>query len=105
MNRWLSDIEDAPIVSCYDDPQPTPQEWVCGCVTATYITDRDGLRGGRPFEMRLVDRCQSSRCRVRRALLDGLLHREDLLSSRDWPWTTDALLTANAALMGEQQRG
>lgn len=39
--------------------------------------------------------------RERRLMLDALLAREDLLSSRDWPWTTDALRDAYERLVRE----
>lgn len=86
-------VEDAPVLSCHDLPQPYPQEWPCGCVTDSYVTDRDALAGEKPFEMRWVYRC-SRRCAIRRLMVDALLVREDLLSSHDWPWTNDVLLQA-----------
>jgi hypothetical protein len=99
--RWNPDTEHAPVLTCHDYPQASPQEWDCGCVTATHITDRDALAGERPFEMRWTLRCERSRCAIRRMMLDALLVREDLLSSRDWPWTTDTLLAAFQRLDAE----
>lgn len=96
-------LAEALVVSRHDRPQPSPQEWECGCVTAVYITDADALAGGRPFEMRLAVKCTSGRCAIRRMALDAVLHREDLLSSRDWPWTTAALLRAYNAAPDERQ--
>lgn len=56
-------LEAAPVVSTHRDPQPSPQEWECGCVTAVYITDADALAGEQPFEMRLAIACTgASRC-------------------------------------------
>jgi hypothetical protein len=37
----------------------------------------------------------------RRKMLEALLVREDLLSSRDWPWTTDQLRSAYSKLQEE----
>jgi len=54
-------LESAPVVSRHTDPQPSPQEWECGCVTATYITDGDTRAGDRPFEMRLAIACCTGR--------------------------------------------
>jgi hypothetical protein len=58
-------LEGAPVVSRHFGPQPSPQEWECGCVTAIYITDGDARAGDRPFEMRLAIACSTSRnCRL-----------------------------------------
>lgn len=56
--------ESAPVVSEHRHPQPSPQEWECGCVTRTYVTDRDFLQGESPFEMRLVRACLTPACEV-----------------------------------------
>lgn len=61
----LEELEAASVVSMHAAPQPGPQEWDCGCVTAVHVTDADVLRGGRPFEMRLVHRCGKRACVVR----------------------------------------
>jgi hypothetical protein len=62
--RRLSDEElaELPLVSVHNEPQLSPQEYDCGCVTVTRITDRDFLRGEQPFEMRLAHQCGSADC-------------------------------------------
>jgi hypothetical protein len=57
-------LDTAPVVSCHNAPQHSPQEWDCGCMTAIYVTDRDSRDGERPFEMRLVVACGTSTCEV-----------------------------------------
>lgn len=105
MSAYTEDaLERAPVVSRHNWPQPSPQEWDCGCVTATYVTDRDASAREQPFEMRLAHKCSSGLCAVRRAALNELLVREDLLSSRDWPWTTETILRAYVALQIENRR-
>jgi hypothetical protein len=99
----VTDLERAPVVTIHDEPQPSPQEWPCGCVTATYVTDRDALAGGRPFEMRLVTRCARGRCAIRREALHAVMGRFDLLPSSDWPFTTERLLAAYVALQQERR--
>lgn len=37
-------------------------------------------------------------------MVEALLIHEDLLSSRDWPWTTDELRAAYAKLQAERPR-
>lgn len=46
-------------VSRHEDPQPSPQEYECGCVTVERITDRDAYdrRRSLPWEMRLARPC------------------------------------------------
>lgn len=51
-----------PLVSTHDDPQETPQEFDCGCVTVARITDRDSRQKKRPFEMRLAVACETAAC-------------------------------------------
>lgn len=51
-----------PLVSIHGEPQDSPQEYDCGCVTVTRITDRDYRRGERPFEMRLAVACETAAC-------------------------------------------
>ena len=62
----LSDeqLEALPLVSAHHEPQVAPQEYECGCVTVTRITDRDRRRGERPFEMRLAVACEGDACEV-----------------------------------------
>jgi hypothetical protein len=60
-----------PLVSVHNSPQPSPQQYDCGCVTAVHVTDRDFLNGERPFEMRLVESCDRSDCELRQ---DACLH-------------------------------
>lgn len=54
----------SPVISAHVEPQPSPQEYGCGCVAVTYVTDRDYLRGEKPFEMRLADDCGTPGCLV-----------------------------------------
>lgn len=49
-----------PTISRHAEPQVSPQEWSCGCVTGVYVTDRD--RRDRPFEMRLHSFCGKPTC-------------------------------------------
>lgn len=67
-----------PLISTHDEPQIAPQEYVCGCVTVTRITDRDYRSGARPFEMRLAIACKTATC----ALTD-LTQKEDHADQRD----------------------
>lgn len=63
--RPYPDLSDAPVVSKHPYPQPSPQEWDCGCITATWITDRDAMTEGEdPFEMRLAHRCDGTDCQL-----------------------------------------
>lgn len=59
-------LEALPEVSRHNSPQISPQEYECGCVTMTRITDRDGRtwlgHDEKPFEMRLVLSCESANC-------------------------------------------
>jgi hypothetical protein len=61
-------LEAMPEVSRHNDPQVSPQEWECGCVTMTRITDRNGAswRGclEEPFEMRLALLCDGTACEL-----------------------------------------
>lgn len=54
----LSDAELAalPEVSRHNEPQAAPQQYECGCITITRVTDRRA--GERPFEMRLAIACE-----------------------------------------------
>lgn len=68
--RWHWHLPDEtiaalPLVSKHNSPQISPQEYECGCVTITCITDRDIRRGEEPFEMRLAIPCQSDACELR----------------------------------------
>ncbi len=59
-------LEALPEVSRSNDPQVSPQEYECGCVTMLRITDRDGRtwlgHDEKPFEMRLVQPCDGAAC-------------------------------------------
>ena len=61
-----SALAGRPLVSTHNSPQPSPQEWDCGCITAVRVTDRDFLRGEQPFEMRLAIACGKPDCEVPR---------------------------------------
>jgi len=65
--EWLIRDEDLvamPEISRHDDPQISPQEYECGCVAVTRITDRDARRGEQPFEMRLALPCGREDCEL-----------------------------------------
>lgn len=62
------ELEDCLVVSRHGQPQVSPQEWDCGCVTAVYVTDRDALAGEEPFEMRLWQGCDKDECEVSRQI-------------------------------------
>lgn len=53
-----------PEISRHDHPQVAPQEYECGCVAVTRVTDRDSRRGEEPFEMRLAVPCGTTGCEV-----------------------------------------
>lgn len=62
-------LEAMPEVSRDNNPQISPQEYECGCVTVTRITDRDGRTwlgyDEKPFEMRLAMPCEEAECEVK----------------------------------------
>lgn len=67
--NWAFSLPDErltalPLVSTHDEPQIAPQEYECGCVTVTRITDRDHRLGERPFEMRLAIACGTEACEL-----------------------------------------
>lgn len=53
-----------PEVSRHNAPQDSPQEYDCGCVAMTRITDRDYRYGEKPFEMRLALPCAGETCEL-----------------------------------------
>lgn len=55
-------LADLPLVSTHESPQDSPQEYECGCVAITRVTDRDRRRGEPPFEMRLAISCGTPTC-------------------------------------------
>jgi len=61
-------LEAMPEVSRHNEPQISPQEYECGCVAMTRITDRNGCswlgRLEEPFEMRLALPCDSAACEL-----------------------------------------
>ena len=68
--RWHYTLPDErlaalPLVSEHNSPQDSAQEYECGCVAVTRITDRDYRLGQRPFEMRLAVDCDSPTCERR----------------------------------------
>lgn len=67
---YQEQLESALVVSRHSIPQPSPQEWPCGCVTAAYVTDRDALAGEQPFEMRLWEGCDTEGCEVEQMIQD-----------------------------------
>jgi hypothetical protein len=67
-------LEAMPEVSRHDEPQVSPQEYECGCVAITRVTDRDCRtwrgHGEKPFEMRLAMSCDGSACELARLRMD-----------------------------------
>jgi len=59
-------LEMMPEVSRHNHPQDSPQEYTCGCVTVTRITDRDYRYNEEPFEMRLAISCGRAACELAR---------------------------------------
>jgi hypothetical protein len=61
-------LEAMPEVSRHNEPQDSPQEYECGCVTVTRVTDRDGRtwlgHDEKPFEMRLAIPCGGTACEL-----------------------------------------
>ena len=57
-------LEAMPEVSRHNAPQDSPQEYACGCVTTTRITDRDYRYDEKPFEMRLALPCNEAGCEL-----------------------------------------
>lgn len=61
-------LEAMPEVSRHNDPQISPQEYECGCVTVTRVTDRNGCTwlgyDEKPFEMRLALPCDNAICEL-----------------------------------------
>lgn len=79
VNRWVRSLigggqvpdnilEAMPEVSRHNEPQISPQEYECGCVTITRITDRDCRTwlgyDEKPFEMRLALPCDGTGCEL-----------------------------------------
>lgn len=57
-------LEALPEISRHNEPQDTPQEYDCGCVAMTRITDREYRHDEKPFEMRLAIPCSEERCEL-----------------------------------------
>ncbi|MSX02941.1 MAG: hypothetical protein F2813_07250 [Actinobacteria bacterium] len=61
-------LQSMPEVSRYNEPQVSPQEYECGCVAITRITDRDCRtwlgHDEKPFEMRLAMPCEGAACEL-----------------------------------------
>jgi len=61
-------LEALPELSRHDVPQLSPQEYECGCVAITHVTDRDGRtwlgHDEKPFEMRLALPCDGTACEL-----------------------------------------
>lgn len=61
-------LEAMPEISRHNEPQVFPQEYACGCVATTRITDRDCRTwlgyDEKPFEMRLAIPCDGTRCEL-----------------------------------------
>ena len=51
-------------ISRHNEPQISPQEYECGCVAITRITDREYRQGDKPFEMRLALPCNGAHCEL-----------------------------------------
>jgi hypothetical protein len=61
-------LEAMPEISRHNDPQVSPQQYACGCVAMTRITDRNSCswlgRLEEPFEMRLAIPCDGTACEL-----------------------------------------
>jgi hypothetical protein len=61
-------LEALPEVSRHNEPQIGPQEYECGCVAITRVTDRNGCSWlgslEAPFEMRLALPCDGANCEL-----------------------------------------
>jgi hypothetical protein len=55
-------LEAMPEISRHNRPQPSPQEFDCGCVAVVRVTDRDVRYDEEPFEMRLALPCDGTKC-------------------------------------------
>lgn len=60
-----------PEISRHDYPQDAPQEYACGCVAVTRVTNRNYRHGEKPFEMRLAIPCGSATCEVAHLIAKG----------------------------------
>lgn len=63
------DLIGKPALSKHNEPQHTPQEYDCGCVTAVYVTHRDYRYGQKPFELRLAVYCDTDSCQIRQRFM------------------------------------
>jgi hypothetical protein len=95
MSGALICTDAAPVVSCHNSPQPSPQMLDCGCVTAVHVTDRDFLRDERPFEMRLVTPCGTETCETAALINRPSCHRHPVHFDDCWR-CEDAALHAQA---------
>jgi hypothetical protein len=59
-------LETMPEVSRHNEPQISPQEYDCGCVAITRITDRDYRHDEKPFEIHLAIPCKGACCELAR---------------------------------------
>ena len=66
-------LEAMPEVSRNNRPQTSPQEYECGCVAVTRVTDRDGRYHEEPFEMRLAIPCEGTACTLAHLRTDQLV--------------------------------
>jgi hypothetical protein len=70
LHRWWAipdeELASMPEISRHGEPQVAPQEYDCGCIAVTRITDRDARRGEKPFEMRLAISCGKQCCEVQK---------------------------------------
>jgi hypothetical protein len=57
-------LEAMPEVSRHNSPRDSPQEYECGCVAITRITDREYRYDEKPFEMRLALPCEGPACEL-----------------------------------------
>ena len=71
-------LEAMPEVSRHNEPQTGPQEYECGCVAMTRITDRDYRHDEKPFEMRLALPCNGASCELAHLREGAVTHRGKL---------------------------
>lgn len=69
-------LETMPEVSRHNEPQISPQEYECGCVTVIRVTGREYRKNEMPFEMRLALPCNSADCELAHLRAGELLPRK-----------------------------
>jgi hypothetical protein len=103
--EWLirdEDLAAMPEISRHDEPQVSPQEYECGCVAVTRITDRDSRLGEQPFEMRLALPCGRVNCELVHQNQDRSLSRREM---RLYHYAISCALSVLVSKAGRHGRG